>query len=281
MTKKVSLIVTLALLISVYAGCEKQQRTYTNDQPVSNLPNITHSVPINVIGDTEVEVSKISEAKIGDVVIFGNQMASNTDLLWWVVSEDEDSLTLLCSYITDRSDYIYRRINENYEFEHGQKIFNTFSDDEYLRKYFSQDEIDRLLPTGDTIDGKDLLMTVPKVNDMLEWFPDLLETDKKVYRKFDMGGDYVMSTYKSKSNDTDIRLNPPVVDSITESVNLWWLGDFSVKSDYNPDTESRERNFLAIATHNTNNDCYVYYAYITEFIENYYGGIRPVIKIKK
>ena len=281
MTKKVTLIVTLTLLISVLSGCEKQQQTYTNDQPVTNLPIITQSAPINVIGETEVEVSKLSEAKIGDVVIFGNHIASNTDLLWWVVSEDEDSLTLLSSYITDRSDYIYRRINENYEFEHGQKIFNTFSDDEYLRKYFSQDEIDMLLPTGDTIDGKDLLMTVPKVNDMLEWFPDLLETDKKVYRKFDMGGDYVMSTYKSKSNDTDIRLNPPIVDSITESVHFWWLGDFSVKSDYNPDTESRERNFLAVATHNTNNNCFVYYAYITEFIENYYGGIRPVIKIKK
>ena len=281
MTKKVTLIVTLTLLISVLSGCEKQQQTYTNDQPVTNLPIITQSAPINVIGETEVEVSKLSEAKIGDVVIFGNHIASNTDLLWWVVSEDEDSLTLLSSYITDRSDYIYRRINENYEFEHGQKIFNTFSDDEYLRKYFSQDEIDMLLPTGDTIDGKDLLMTVPKVNNMLEWFPDSLETDKKVYRKFDMGGDYVMSTYKSKSNDTDIRLNPPIVDSITESVHFWWLGDFSVKSDYNPDTESRERNFLAVATHNTNNNCFVYYAYITEFIENYYGGIRPVIKIKK
>lgn len=286
--KRKMLILLAMILVLGLTACDNAE------QPVEVYVGTTETVPDEFPADSPSDSSgityggewkeykKLEEAEVGEIVLFGKN-----ELAWWVVEKGEDYAYLLCAYIIDHSSYVEEILSPNFVISYRYEMFNDFNSKEYRGQFFSSGDMEKMLPTGDRFDGEELYMTLPDVEEMVRWFPDLIESYKYETTYVSSNGAKPLSVdwlrVKAGADVSDIRLNPPVASFVQVSLskddeyakNNWWLAESLLRDNeklYIPYWDSDE---------NPKRSRFEMYNWLVEsYCDGPYAGVRPVIKVK-
>ena len=275
--KKRKIVMLAMIAVFVLTACGSSEVYTSSPTATEHLnefkgPTPTPEPPSVILNNQRVECKELEKAEIGDVVLFGKN-----ELAWWVVEKGEDYVYLLSAYIVDHSTYMKETLEDWHIFVGAPIIFCYFNDREYREKFFSSSDMGKMLPTGDTYEGEDLYMTLPDVEEMVRWFPDLLVSDilddsysdESIYVDF--------PKVKEGAIASDIRLNPPVAPNVMVvldekdkyATNHWWMAEEKVSEDGTLYVPYWDGDKFSVCSRR-----------IERYYDGPYAGVRPVIKVK-